>query len=378
MSINEELEAARDYWRQIFERLSSDPNATLVERDLAIANASTRKLEDIIEAYGLPSEFSAQLKSRYVENLKSAPQTSPGVDPHAEWILDNLRKRIEAACDKVPSLGARSVVTGIEPTLGVFASRMGVIMTDTSVVTVGSQVFRFCNVVSKALVQTVMVDPLGWDNLDDTESMRMRLRARPDVLTYWFQVIASFSMLGTSVYVPFKIPPAPLLGLRMEILEALEVFAIAHEYAHHILKHGRLQAASPDSGKDGAAWEEEFEADTLAIAVSQMVTGHQPNENVLMVSGVGMVVFLNTLRMLDEARQLLGMTAGTVASHGSHPSPADRLNHVDRQEWLWPHFQAQFRHFRGAYGNMMRLVWEEIRPMFEEIGRRKPVSGRIP
>ena len=273
------------------------------------------------------------------------------------------------SCDKVAGLNARNVVTGIEPTLGVFASRMGVIMTEASIVSVGSQVFRFCNVVSKALAPTELEAPGGWYTLAAGLAGLMNRRARPDVLTCWFQVVASFSMLGTSVYIPLKIPHPTEVFLRGEILDALEIFMMAHEYAHHILKHGRLQSASSDSGKGEDAQREEFEADALAIAIGQMVTGHQPHENILMLSGVGMVVFLKTLQMLDEARQLLGITANCVASHGSHPAVADRLNHVDRQDWLWPKLSIEFRHFRCAYCNMMRIVWEEIRPQFEEIGR---------
>jgi len=369
MSHEEELEAARDYWRQIFERLSSDPMATLIERDQAIAALATGKHEAIIESYGLSEEQTAQLKQQYIQDVKSAPVTSPGVDPHAEFIFAGLCRRVETACEKLPGLGGRNVVTGIEPKLGVFASRMGVIMTDASIVTVGSQVFRFCNVVAKAVVQTVMVGPSGWDNLEDKSSVRTMLRARPDVLAYWFQVIASFAMLGTSIKVPLKIPPPTQAVLRGEILDALEIFVVAHEYAHHILKHGRLQSASSDSGKGDVAQREEFEADSIAIAIGQMVTGHKPHENVLMLSGVGMVVFLHTLQMLDEARRLLGLATGDMTSHGSHPSAADRLDFIDRQKWLWPDLESQFRHFRRAYGNMMEIVWEEIEPLFQEIGR---------
>jgi hypothetical protein len=369
---HEELEAARDYWAQIYERLSLDPMATLVKRDEAITQLAAGRHEAIADLYGFSPELTAKLKQQYVDDLKSAPVTSPGIDPHAEFIFANLCRRVEEACDKIEGLNARNVITGIEPRLGVFASRMGVILTNASIVTVGSQIFRFCNVVSKALAQTVLIDPQGWDNLDDTNALRKKVCVRSDVIAYWFQIIASFSMLGTSIFVPLKVPPPAQANLRSEILDALEIFAIAHEYAHHILKHGRLQSASSDTGKNDAARHEEFEADTLAIAISQLVTGNQLNENVLMLSGVGMVVFLHTLHMLDEARHLLGLRDGEVASHGSHPSAEDRLSYVDQQEWLWPHFDAQFRHFRRAYGNIMRIVWDELEPLFRQIGKNNP------
>jgi hypothetical protein len=309
-----ELDAARDYWHQIYSRLSSNPMATLVDRDRLIAQLASGTHEMIADSYGFSSEITEQLKRQYVTDLTNAPVTSPGVDPHAESILASLCDRIKDACSKVPQLGPCDVVSGIEPRLGVFASRMGVMMTNASVVTIGSQVFRFCSTVSKALAQTVAVDPPGWDNLDDISQMRDKLRDRPKILSYWFQVIASFTLLGTSVLVPFRLSPTEQIGLRVEILDAMEIFLIAHEYAHHIFRHGRLQSASSESGKDDAARKEEFEADTLAIAIGQMVTGHKPHENVLMLSGVGMVVLLHTLRMLDEARILIGMTASNLAS----------------------------------------------------------------
>jgi hypothetical protein len=374
MMSQDELEAARDYWAQIYDRLSCDPMATLVNRDRIIADLSDRRHEAIVDAYGFPPELTEYLKQRYLPDVMSAPVTSPGVDPHAELIFADLCKRVEAACKKVPQLPAHNVVSGIEPKLGVFASRMGVMMTNASIITVGSQVFRFCSVVSKAVAQTVAVDPSGWDNLSDVSPTRSKLRACPDILGYWFQIIASFTMLGTSVFAPFRVVRPEQAILRGEILEAMEIFMVAHEYAHHICKHGRLQSASSESGKDDASRREEFEADTLAIAIGQMVTGHT-HENVLMLSGVGMVVLLHTLRMLDEARRLLGRSAHGLALHSSHPSVADRIDFVDRQAWLWPELDAAFRHFRRAYGNVMEAVWAEIRPVFEEVARQGPSSA---
>lgn len=60
MSDNEELEAARDYWQQVFERLSADPMATLIERDLAIAALETNKHEAIPRS--MPAEDSSPFR----------------------------------------------------------------------------------------------------------------------------------------------------------------------------------------------------------------------------------------------------------------------------------------------------------------------------
>jgi hypothetical protein len=50
-----------------------------------------------------------------VQDLRNAPITSPGVDPHAELVLDKLCRRIEAACRKAPVLDVGSVARGVEP-----------------------------------------------------------------------------------------------------------------------------------------------------------------------------------------------------------------------------------------------------------------------
>jgi hypothetical protein len=174
---HEELEAARDYWSQIYQRLLSDPMATLIQREEAISQLRAGPHEAIAELYGFPAELTAELKPKYLDDLKSAPITSPGADPHAEFIFASLCRRVIAACNNVEGLNAQNVITGIEPRLGVFASRMGVLLKDASIATVGSQIFRFCNVVSKALAQTVAIDPLGWDNLEDLNAMRDKVHA---------------------------------------------------------------------------------------------------------------------------------------------------------------------------------------------------------
>ena len=244
-------------------------------------------------------------------------------------------------------------------------------MTNASIVTVGSQMFRFCNVVAKAVAQTISVCPSSWDNLTDTRDARASLRSRSDVLSYWVQIFASFGILGTSIGARFMVPPKEIGVLRGQILESLEIFMVAHEYAHHILRHGRLESASPESGMDQLAHQQEHEADSLAIAISQLVTGNKQHENTLMISGVGMVVLLRSLEMLAQTQRILSISSSNVAIGTTHPSIAARLANIDQQAFLWPTAAEGLRHFRRAYDNMMQVVWDEIRPQFERMAGRR-------
>lgn len=371
--VNAELEAAQDYWNQVFERFSADPAATLVERDHVLAMASGPTTDALLKAYGLSGEAAARAKAAYLEEVRGAPVTSPGVDPHAEAILESLRRRVVEACARFPVLGANKVATGIEPKLGVTAARLGVMMTDASVVTIGSQVFRFCNVISKVAAETILTDPAAWQRPGGVDAIRAELRRQPELLAYWFQIVMSFAVYGAGLLVPLRTSSRLASGLRGDILDALEIYAVAHEYAHHTLKHGRLTAVSPESGADDAARNEEFEADTLAIAIGQLVTGNRPDENVLMVSGVGMVVFLRALEMVQRTETLLGRASNDPRAERSHPPVSDRLAHIDRQGWLWQSHEEALRGFRNAYDLMMELVWEEIAPVIEQLGAGRPL-----
>jgi hypothetical protein len=361
----DEIAAAKDYWGQLFERSARNPLATLVARDEIIEGAEERA-KVLLAARGVPPEQIDALAAQFAADLANAPVTSPGIDPHFESIFNGLCDRVEAAIAKVSKSGPVRVARGIEPQVGVFAARLGVMMTDASVITVGSQIFRFCNVVGKALTTTIMIDPGAWDTVDDRQALRALLRSRPDAVRYWVDILVSFSFTGSSVSVPFVTLPREWNALKDRMVDAVEIFVVAHEYSHHLMRHGRLLEASADSSADPRARGEEFEADSIAIMIGQMVTGHLPDENLLMISGAGMVVMLSALEMLARARRLLGLGMDGNA-RASHPSAADRFAIIDRQEHLWGNDAVALRAQRLAYVRMMDVIADEVLPIVEEL-----------
>lgn len=361
----DEVAAAKDYWGQLFDRSARNPFATLVAREEVVERAEERA-KVLLAARGVPPEQIDALAAQFAADLANAPITSPGVDPHFEGIFNGLCDRVEAAITKLSKSGPVRVARGIEPKVGVFAARLGVMMTDASVITVGSQIFRFCNVVGKALTSTIMIDPSAWDAVDDREALRALLRSRPDILRYWVDILVSFSFTGSSVSVPFVTLPKEWNALKDRMVDAVEIFVVSHEYSHHLMRHGRLLEASAGSGADPRGRGEEFEADSIAIMIGQLVTGHQPDENLLMIAGAGMVVMLSALEMLARARQIFGLEAKRNG-RDSHPSAVDRFAMVDRQEHLWGHDVVPLRAQRLAYVRMMSVIADEVLPIIEEL-----------
>lgn len=93
----------------------------------------------------------------------------------------------------------------------------------------------------------------------DEAELRRRLRQNPELILYWWQILSSFALTGTHYLTTFK-PSRPDEVIEMEQMAfAMEMFAIAHEYAHHHHGHGR-RLTDP-----AAAREEEFQADMQAM-----------------------------------------------------------------------------------------------------------------
>ncbi len=359
----EEIAAARDYWGQIFARSADHPMATLVPRDAVLEGAADRA-KALLAERGVAAEEIDDLADRFAADLAGAPITSPGVDPHAEVILGSLCDRIETAIAGVSKDQVR-VARGIEPKVGAFAARLGVMMTDASVITVGSQLFRFCNVVGKAMARTIMIDPKAWDTIEDPVALRQVLQSQPDIVRYWVDILLSYALTGTNIMVERAVLSGGDAALKDSIVDAMEIFAVAHEYSHHLQRHGRLLEASSEAGADRPARGEEFEADSIAIMIGQMVTGFSPAENLVMISGAGMAILLSALDLLAKTRAILALD--DLRARNTHPTPQDRLAMIDRQPHLWGADAVSLSRYRATYVRILGAISDEVFPFIEHL-----------
>ena len=119
------------------------------------------------------------------------------------------------------------------------AAKIGVIMTEESIVTISSFLSRFCGLIARAFARTLRLAPMVWARDDYIRSSGTALlRSSPSLVLYWFQIFWSFAMTGTHISVPFRPSTREEVLLMEQIACGMEMFAVAHEYSHHHLAHG--------------------------------------------------------------------------------------------------------------------------------------------
>lgn len=339
-------QTATELWGQVFDRLAKQENASIVDPEYDATEGERRFRRGMKEA-GWSDDHIATYLDVSNERIASAPVTSPGVNPDVEALFQRLSTDVESAMDRLGLHSHAQVARGIEPRLGPHAAKIGVIMTDESIVTVGSHLFRFCGLVARAVTRTINLNPYLWDAEDwDERGAAKILYSSPELLTYWMSIYLSYATTGTNYLVPFRPATSNELFLFEQIARAMELFAIAHEYGHHHHAHGKSIEAQPHT--------EEFQADQFALKICYEAerSPHILNSPYLS-SGAGGAVLLLALEQLRVFEAHIGRK---VVSADSHPAALSRIQRMDSVAVMRPVEFKGLKNFRAGMVRLMLLV----------------------
>lgn len=342
--------AASDLWQQVFARPAANPAAAVVD-PLHDEQADRDRGHKALRAAGWSEAWIADSDAAQADRIAAAPETSPGINPGVEAQYAILADAIEAAMARLAYHSQNRVARGVEPRVGPYAAKTNVIMTDESIVTVGAFLFRYCGLVARAFTRTLKLDPWLWepDNFDK-ERARKLIASDPKLLLYWMRIYTSFAMTGTHAFVPYRPSTLEEVMLMEQVARAMEIFAIAHEYGHHHLDHGRKLDEDPRA--------EEFAADAFALRISDEVE-KQPvgMVNPYLLSGAGALILLSSLDTLRAVEKVLG------AHHpdaGTHPSVTERILRFESVRLLFPDEHRWLKGFRTASRRIMTTVHEML------------------
>lgn len=349
-------EAARDLWRQIFERAAAKPDAALFRPDEeSEAKQAELAVQALLEAGWSEAEIERRNETSALHADLEQPN-SPGVAPGLEFRLQVLSDRVKRVIADTGDTEHEKIEVAIDPIAGVSASLTNVIMTDQGILAVSSFLFRWCGLVARAYTRTLFVALIHWTSAaPDIARDRAALLRSPDVVHYWFRIFTSFSLTGTHALVPFRPSTPTEFHLFEQVAWAMEYFTIAHEFGHHVLGHRQV-------GEDPQ--QQEFEADAFSARICEQLEFEPfpliPNPYTRTGAGGSlMLISLEILRCFEGASDL-----------GTHPAASDRVDRISSRNLIFPKQLEMDQDFNGTVKRIMKAVatlMEELRTAEDQL-----------
>lgn len=206
---------------------------------------------------------------------------------------------------------------------------------------IGPGTSSFCNYWAKvfsALVSSIAYDR-GLERIGSVEEARRAIEQLPQLLFLAIQLTIRHATWDTLLGFGVVDPPNANGELRMQLLRAMELFVVAHEYAHFVVYERGLD----DKTLEEAPSSEDIEVlcDRMAIAISRNSVAHK--ENYPAFCGVGAIILLRAVECSKKVRQVLssgGLTAMPAKSQfepqpaekeRSHPDETTRIGEIRQQ-----------------------------------------------
>jgi hypothetical protein len=332
----------------------------------------------IAERSGAPGDDPRKLVEEYKQNILSAPVAGPFDDGNASFLIGRIVQEIEAACHarKIPI--REGVAFGVSPEFGLRASQMPVLTTDASIITVSLPFLPFCNLVSKVLASSL---PLSTEGVlcevsySPTEVLQ-RIKAERALVYQWVRIVGDYAMYGWPPAYEIVTVATQYLPVRHMILEAMELFAISHEYGHHVLRHlSETTTLEPTN-----EFSNEHQADLFARAVSMMVGSEKETPNFFSISGAGGIILLSALELVRRARGVLLHGAEQPPIATTHPPLDERIACIGLLDENAPKDSRRaLADMRSNFIGIFDLLWEEVKPVFVSLHKQglRPEADRV-
>lgn len=351
--------AAIDLWSQLLDRARSNEWSSFDDPSNVVSDEDR---ETRIQAYldsGWTREEARAFEETAHENAKSSPITSPGVNRHSEVMLQRLVKALLAGLSPSDRQLAETAHFAVEPKAGPLVSTINVMMTDQTIIAMGTHFTRYCGLVARAYVRTCNL--VHWEtgiNFDEME-LRHQLRGRPDLLLYWWKIFTSYALTGTHALTEFWPSTREEARLVEQMATAMEVFALAHELGHHMQSHGR------QIGGDAKA--EEFAADLFAASLSERIEGTEDYQeiqgfrfsNPYLWTGAGGVLLLGSIEIFRKVKKKIFQTP-CFDSHPEFTERALKITHRNVLDIASFHTRVDFC---NSASNMLRCILSELEPI---------------
>lgn len=365
--MTEESKAAAEDYRQQRQHADAQRNRfgyTSAGFDDWLAQ-NEQRLRDVIKANGTADiDIEAAIEA-YKAHLASASPGSKLDDRNARAILDPILRDVEDLCreHKIPI--RNGVVYGVAPEFELLARQREVMATDVSIIDVTMPFLVFCNCISKALARTLPHEAKPLIKVSNDPAVVLpNLRASRKLLGEWKLIILHFAY--GELPPRFISPPPDQVGqqvTRILLLRAMEWFALAHEYGHHVMRHGQIMSTA----ETRSVFDDEHEADLFARAASIALGDKAEPPNIYALSGAGGVIVLGLMEMIRRARWVLETGLDSAPAGTSHPPLVDRVNVFGLLDQQLPdELRAIAKDMRECFLKIIEGIWEDVLPVLQQ------------
>lgn len=319
--------------------------------------------------------------SYYENEIHSTPNGTAYDDLNALHILGRVIGEIELACKQKKVPIREGVTFGVTPTFELQASLMPVMLREASIMGLSIPLFVFGNVITKAMAKTLLHLEIDGKPAVDNNAAKAweRLEADPKLVTMWVDIFREF---GRNAFPPelsnIQLSKEEHLT-RTLLLTSVERFVIAHEYGHHVFKHGQTES----SGNASSVFCDEHDADTFGRVICIQTTRNDGAINPFLVSGAGAVLILGALDLVRRANAVLQTGVDAPSPRKTHPPFGERIGIFDALDYLVSDKKSEQNdaaHRRKCMVGILEFIRKKVRPELRnlrEAGVRPESLSRI-
>ena len=277
-----------------------------------------------MDAY--PTIYSDEVRNEYEEGARTFVPRTKFDTYHSQAVFGEIQKEVETILDDMHLALTRPVhlvtSTDLSP------SPVSRPSAHEHLLFVGPGTLLFCNywakVYSSGLLEVAKFVTSQCRTLIDPTLAAGGFKEYPWPILAASRLVLFYAFAGTLVgFGPLE-QSEQHWAFRMELLKAMEVFIIGHEYAHFIWDE-RFGHSSTD-----VAPEEERSADLLAFSICRWF-GVKVN-SWFAFSGAAPILFFRAIKASEDTRDTLTQAGELkeVPTRGSHPAANDRLNAIHK------------------------------------------------
>jgi hypothetical protein len=321
---SDDLRAARDFREQQQAKFKERLDEFSVARR-ASSKAAIKHLDSF-----LPK--SIDIAATIDESVSPSASAGPSDEPITHKLVERLCHDIEAAALKLGMPMHGGISAGSILRDGIEAMQQRVMMTNASVVMLTPSLLLLCNRVAKLIARSQVVTPTdsGWVSVShDIDGFRTMIKEDAALMEDWMRL---FYDCAYDLDNPNPGRVYGIGGQRLyiwgQIRDAMELFAVGHEYGHHIANHSLKGEASSVGEEPASRHEKETEADLLGTVLACHAGADGAVPNAYAISGAGAALLLVVLEFSRRAQHILLNGVEPEVTRDTHPPLEVRLQTV--------------------------------------------------